>query len=185
LARIGTVVSSPCSRSAARTCRSITFGGKDPPAALFCASRDRTRAHPERHLAGYTGILQADVFESYNRLYLRERKATPILEVLCWSNARRKFLELSDIAINALRGRAAPPISPIALEVVKRVDAIIRPRTRDQRPRSRQALGGAPEEERSFVAAFESWMRAERAQTLAPDYMLTRWPLPRRRPHPP
>jgi len=32
------------------------FGGKDPPAALFYASRDRTREHPERHLAGYAGI---------------------------------------------------------------------------------------------------------------------------------
>ncbi len=29
------------------------FGGKDPPAVLFYASRDRTREHPERHLASY------------------------------------------------------------------------------------------------------------------------------------
>jgi transposase len=28
------------------------FGGKDPPAALFSTSRDRTRKHPQRHLAG-------------------------------------------------------------------------------------------------------------------------------------
>jgi hypothetical protein len=27
------------------------FGGKDPPAALFYASRDRTPEHPERHLS--------------------------------------------------------------------------------------------------------------------------------------
>ena len=44
------------------------FGGKDPPAALFYASRDRTREHPERHLAGYAGILQADAYDGYNRL---------------------------------------------------------------------------------------------------------------------
>ena len=40
------------------------FGGKDPPAAVFYASRDRTREHPERHLSGYAGILQADAFDS-------------------------------------------------------------------------------------------------------------------------
>ena len=45
------------------------FGGKDPPAALFYALRDRTREHPERHLAGWAGILQADAFDGYNRLY--------------------------------------------------------------------------------------------------------------------
>src|SRR5208337_2358688 len=45
------------------------FGGKDPPAALFYASRSRTREHPERHLADWVGILQADAFDGYNRLY--------------------------------------------------------------------------------------------------------------------
>src|ERR1700688_1447516 len=100
------------------------FGGKDPPAALFYASRDRTRGHPERHLAGYAGILQADAFDGYNRLYLPDRKPRPIIEALCWSHARRKFFELADIAANARRGKSATPISPIALEAVKRIDAL-------------------------------------------------------------
>jgi transposase len=60
------------------------FGGRDPPAALFYASRDRTRQHPERHLAGYAGILQADAFDGYNRLYLpaasRARSSSAMLE---------------------------------------------------------------------------------------------------------
>ena len=63
------------------------FGGKDPPAALFYASRDRTREHPERHLAGYAGILQADAYDGYNRLYLPDRKPGPIVEALCWSRS--------------------------------------------------------------------------------------------------
>ena len=83
------------------------FGGKDPPAALFYASRDRTREHPERHLATYAGILQADAFDGYNRLYLPDRKPGPIVEALCWSHARRKFFELADIAANARRGKTA------------------------------------------------------------------------------
>ena len=33
-------------------------GGADPPEALFYYSRDRSGAHPEKHLTGFTGILQ-------------------------------------------------------------------------------------------------------------------------------
>jgi hypothetical protein len=72
--------------------------------------------HPERHMAGYAGILQADAFDGYNRLYLPDRKPGPIVEALCWSHARRKFFELADAAANARRGKTATPISPIALE---------------------------------------------------------------------
>jgi hypothetical protein len=36
------------------------FGGKDPPAAVFFYSADRTAIHPEQHLAGYTGVLGSD-----------------------------------------------------------------------------------------------------------------------------
>jgi transposase len=36
------------------------FGGPDPPAAMFFYSPDRRGEHPEGHLAGFAGILQAD-----------------------------------------------------------------------------------------------------------------------------
>jgi hypothetical protein len=36
------------------------FCGPDPPAAMSFFSRDRSGDHPERHLANYGGILQAD-----------------------------------------------------------------------------------------------------------------------------
>ncbi len=50
------------------------FGGTAPPAALFYASRDRSGDHPERHLGQFTGILQADAYAGYNRLYSPDRK---------------------------------------------------------------------------------------------------------------
>ena len=103
-------------------CDDRPFGGKDPPAALYYASRDRLGEHPERHLKGFAGILQADAYSGYNRLYLADRRPGPILEALCWSHGRRKFFELADIAANARRGKDASPISPIALEAVKRID---------------------------------------------------------------
>ena len=54
------------------------FGGAGPPAAMFYYSRDRRGEHPQAHLAGYSGILQADVYDGYNRLYLAHRKPGPI-----------------------------------------------------------------------------------------------------------
>ena len=54
------------------------FGGRDPPAAVFFYSRDRTGEHPERHLQGYGGILQADAYAGFNRLYDGGRKPGPL-----------------------------------------------------------------------------------------------------------
>jgi transposase len=44
------------------------FSGAGPPAAMFYYSRDRRGEHPQTHLAGYSGILQADAYDGYNRL---------------------------------------------------------------------------------------------------------------------
>jgi hypothetical protein len=159
------------------------FGGKDPPAALYYASRDRSGEHPERHLKGFAGILQADAYGGYNRLYQTDRQPDPIIAALCWSHGRRKFFELADIAANARRGRDASPVSPIALEAVRKIDAIfdiereINGLSAEERLAARR-LRSAP-----LVAALETWLRAERVKlsrhndvAKAIDYMLTRWP---------
>jgi transposase len=70
------------------------FGGKDPPAAAFHYSRSRAGEHPQGHLAGYVGLMQADAFDGYNQLYKAQRKPAPILEAACWSHGRRKFVDL-------------------------------------------------------------------------------------------
>ncbi|PNQ95186.1 IS66 family transposase (plasmid) [Azospirillum argentinense] len=158
------------------------FAGQAPPAALFHYSRDRKGEHPERHLAGFTGWLQADAFAGYNRLYEPDRQPGPIRDVLCWAHARRGFFKLADIAANTRHGKDAPPISPLALEAVRRIDTIFD---------LERALNGKPATERlaarqehgvTLVAALEDWMRTERARlsrhapvTKAMDYMLTRW----------
>ena len=100
------------------------FGSRAPPAALYYASRDRAGAHPERHLHGFCGILQADAYSGYNRLYDAGRPQGAITPALCWAHARRQFFELADIATNPRRGKNAVVISPIALEAVRRIDAL-------------------------------------------------------------
>src|ERR1043166_5023352 len=56
------------------------FGGRDPPAAVFFYSPDRTAKHPEQHLTAYAGLMQADAYAGFNRLYGAGRKAGPIVE---------------------------------------------------------------------------------------------------------
>jgi transposase len=158
------------------------FGGTAPPGALYYASRDRRQEHPDRHLSGFAGILQADAYAGYNGLYDPARSQGAIKPALCWAHARRKFFELADIAANARRGKSAPAISPIALEAVKRIDALfdiertINSASADERLRVRQ------EQSAPLLAELEAWLREERARlsrsasVIKPiDYLLKRW----------
>ncbi len=158
------------------------FGGADPPAALYFASRDRRQEHPDAHLAGWRGILQADAYGGYNGLYDLARKAGAVTSALCWAHARRGFFELADIAASARRGPGAAPVSPIALEALKRIDALfaiereINGLSADERHRVRQ------ERSRQIVEDLRTWLGEQRltlsrSATVAKpiDYMLRRW----------
>jgi transposase len=158
------------------------FGGRAPPAALYYASRDRRREHPTRHLQSFTGILQADAYSGYNELYDASRVRGPIIPALCWAHARRQFFELADIAANARRGKNAAAISPIALEAVKRIDALfdidrgINGQSAEQRWHVRQ------EQSAPLLVTLEAWLREQRSRlsrsssVIGPiDYMLRRW----------
>jgi hypothetical protein len=127
------------------------------------------------------GILQADAYSGYNGLYDPSRSPGPIIAALCWAHARRQFFELVDIGANARRRKGTAAISPLALEAVKRIDALfdiergINGLTADERLRIRRN-DSAP-----FVAALEAWLREERsrlsraASVAQPiDYMLKR-----------
>jgi transposase len=156
------------------------FAGPAPPAAVFFYSRDRTAQHPESHLRDYTGILQADAYAGYNRLYETGRKPGPITEASCWAHGRRKLFELADVAAKA-RGTLAV-IAPLAFEAVKRIDAIfdiereINGRSIDQRVAVRS------ERVAPLVSELETWMRQEYGKlsrhsdvAKAMNYMLSRW----------
>src|SRR3546814_11785507 len=85
--------------------------------AVSLLSRPRGCARtPEAHLTGYAGVLQADAYAGYNRVYAVTRKPGPVTKALCWTHARRKFFELVDIAANKRCSKASTPISPLALE---------------------------------------------------------------------
>jgi Transposase IS66 family/IS66 C-terminal element/Transposase C of IS166 homeodomain len=148
------------------------FGGPDPPAAAFFYSRDRTGEHPERHLAGFRGLMQADAYAGFNRLYEARRKAGPIVEAACWAHAWRKFFDLARLSK-----------APIAIEAVRRIDALfaIEREINGLFPNDRLRL--RQERSRPLIVGLETWLRRERARlssknevARAIDYSLKRWP---------
>jgi putative transposase len=63
---------------------------------VFYYSGDRGGVHPQAHLADYAGILQADAFGGYGKLYEAGRRPGPITQAACWGHARRRFFVLAD-----------------------------------------------------------------------------------------
>ena len=152
---------------------------------MFYYSRDRRGEHPQAHLAEYAGILQADAYDGYNKLYLAGRKPGRIQEAACWVHGRRPFFAMADLEENARRkaaGKKEIPLWPIAIEVVRRIDALfaierdINGKSPEERVAVRQAMS------RPLVDDLHAYMR-EQAAKLSPrhdlvkaiNYMLKRW----------
>jgi len=97
-------------------------GDATPPAVWFTYSPDRKGEHPQRHLANFRGILQADAYAGFNKLY----ESGAIQEAPCMAHIRRNFFDLME----AHR-------SPIATEAVARIAALYEIEKGNQRPFSR------------------------------------------------
>jgi transposase len=158
------------------------FAGPAPPAAVYYASVDRKGEHPQKHLAGFAGILQADCYNGFEPLFDPRLRVSPITPAFCFAHARRGFFELADIEKKARKGEKGRPVSPIALEAVLRLDALFEI--------ERDINGRAPEERRAvrqdkskpLFDDMQAWLIRERetlsrsAAVLKPiNYMLKRW----------
>jgi transposase len=148
------------------------FGGKDPPAALFYYSRSRAGDYPRAHLAGWTGIMQADAFAGFNQLYEARRQPAPIIEAACWSHARRKFFDLAKLTK-----------APIASEAVRRIDELFKIERSINGCMPDDRLAARREQSRPLVDALETWLREQRDRVSskseiakAINYSLSRWP---------
>ena len=148
------------------------FGGLDPPAAALFYSPDRGGEHPERHLASYAGLMQADAYSGFNKLYQVGRQPGPIIEASCWAHARRKFFDLA--RINK---------APIAIEAVERIDALFAIEREINGTRPPERLRVRNERSRPLIISLENWLRAQRRKLSASNqvakaiqYSLNRWP---------
>ena len=162
------------------------FGGTGPPAAMFYYSRDRRGEHPQAHLAGYAGILQADAYDGYNKLYLPGRSPGPIGEAACWVHARRPFFAMADVEENARRssaGKKEIALSPMAIEIVRRIDALFEIERSINGKSAEERLATRRTRSRPLVEALHAHLQTQVARLArghdlakAMNYMLKRWP---------
>jgi transposase len=142
-------------------------GNPAAAAVWFAYSPDRKGEHPAGHLQNYTGILQADGYAGFQKLYEKGR----IVEAACWAHVRRKFHDL----YQAHR-------SPIAKEALERIAQLygieqdIRGRSPAERKGVRQARS------RPLLEAMHVWLKATLGKlsqksdvAVAIRYALERW----------
>jgi hypothetical protein len=114
------------------------------------------------------GILQADCYNGFESLFDPQKKVLPITPAFCFAHARRGFFELADIEKNAREGKKGKPVSPIALEAVRRLDALfeieraINGRGADERRAVRQ------EKSKPLLEDMHAWLLRERETSRAP-----------------
>lgn len=143
------------------------FGGQTPPAVLYCYSPDRKGEHPRRHLSGFRGILQADGYAGYARLYDQG-----VTEAACWAHARRNFFDVH-----------AATQSPLAQEALQRIGALyqIEATIRGRPPAARlhaRVTHSAPlfTELRQWLEQTQARISGKSDLAGAIRYTLSRWP---------
>jgi transposase len=106
-------------------------GSQDPPAAWFQYSPDRGGAHPREHLKRYRGILQADAYSGYAKLFDSGR----VVHAACMAHARRHFWDVYEAQKRAPGSVAEQALKRIA--TLYEIEADIRRRPPDDRRRER------------------------------------------------
>ena len=139
----------------------------EAPAVWFAYSPDRGGEHPQEHLKHFKGLLQADAFSGYAKLY----RGGHIQEVACWAHARRQICELHERRRNALTEEALRRIGAIYA-----IEEQIRGKPPDERRRVRQtqAFPLLDELKRWFEATLTT-LSAKSETTAAINYALNRW----------
>jgi hypothetical protein len=141
--------------------------GQAAPAVWFTYTADRKGEHPQHHLRDFTGILQADGYAGFSKLYEGGR----VLEAACWAHVRRKFVDLYELHQSAVAGEALDRIGALYA-----IEKKIRGRPPDERRAVRQECS------RPLLEALHAWLTQtlttlsqKSATAKAIGYALTRW----------
>jgi transposase len=143
----------------------------DPAAVWFAYSPDRKGVHPRTHLKNFSGVLQADGYAGFDRLFNEADAQHPIKEAACWAHARRKFYDIHQATQ-----------SPLALEALNRIGELyaIEEQIRGQPPDARQHARSAQATPK--LDALHAWMIGTRVTLSkksdlagAIHYALARW----------
>ena len=146
-------------------------GSTDPPAVWFAYSPDRKGIHPHAHLKHFNGVLQADGYAGFDRLFNEADPAHPIKEAACWAHARRKVYDVHPATQ-----------SPIALEALNRIGELYRIEEQIRGQLAADRLQARIEHALPRLAELQSWMIQAKAQLSkkselagAMHYALSRW----------
>jgi transposase len=138
----------------------------NPGAIAYYYSPDRKGTHPADHLAAFTGVMHADGYGGYKKLY-----GNQIVEAACMAHVRRKFHDVIKLKP-----------SPIADEALSRIGALydIEDRIRGMPADERRAL--RQEHAKPILNDFKVWIEATlstlpQKQKLAEAmrYAMSRW----------
>lgn len=137
------------------------------PAVWFAYTPDRKGIHPQTHLAGFHGILQADAYAGFNAIYETGR----VQEAACWAHARRKFHDLHVVHPTAFTTEALRRVGELY-----GIEDQVRGKPPDLRRQIRQ------EQALPLLVDFEAWLRArlptlsaKSNTTKAINYALNQW----------
>ena len=145
-------------------------GSTEPPAAWYQYTPDRKGEHPQAHLRDFRGILQADAYGGWGKLYASGQ----IAEAACWAHARRPWWDLY-----LSTGRAEDSIAAQALRRIAALYAVekdIRGQPPDFRRTQRQARAGPLlDEMHVWLSSLVGRVSAKSELAKAIGYSLTRW----------
>ena len=143
-------------------------GSTEAPAVWFAYSPNRKGEHPARHLKTFEGILQADAYAGFGKVYDSGR----VVPAACWAHVRRKFYEV-----------AVAHGSPLAQEALQHIGALyaVEAEIRGQPPEVRRAMRQA--RAGPILDALHGWLKetlhgVSRKSALgnAIGYALKLWP---------
>ena len=121
------------------------------PVVWFASSPDTKGTHPQTHLAGFSGVLQADTYAGFYELYRNGQ----ITEAACWAHARRKIHDVHVRTPSALTEEALKRIGELYA-----IEAEIRGMPAKQRLAERQ------QKAKPRLKSLGSWLR-EKVKTLS------------------
>jgi transposase len=142
-------------------------GDETPAAVWFAYTPDRKGEHPQAHLSHFRGMLQADAYAGFERIY----EAGNIREAACWAHVRRKFYDLQ-----------VAHKSPVAQEALRRIGELyaIEADIRGRKPEERRQVRN--ERSRPLLDSLKQWLEetlgklSRKSDTsLAVRYALGRW----------
>ena len=149
------------------------WAGPAPPAVSYKFAVNWKEEHVRQHLQATSGILQADAYKGYAKLYAAAANGSVrFREAACWAHLRRDF---HDLWVSAR--------SPVAREALDRIGALYDIESRIAGQSVDTRLAARQSHSKPKVEAFRAWAEQQLARIPAKGdlanafrYALTRWP---------